>query len=660
MPKVYARFAPVPIGAGAVAQNGGLVVAGTSIGAWATARSDIAHSGGVRGAEFTVWFEGDSWHAFIGVLQPSARLDNYIGADAAGVGWYLGQGTIYVGGAVVASGLPLVAPGDVAGVLVRLDGGAPAIEFYKGSTLVHSRPLPAGGPWHFGASLQAAAGGVVHCAVNAGQWQGISPAVRQGGWPAPAAAPLTLRLSDVDYLSAPSDTPPHARYEGVVDAASLVTLAEIGFWPWGDELPTQSSVAQLQVIDAGGVIDPLLQQDLTGWPVAISLGDTEGTRAGASDVARFALDYIEVQDDGAKLLHLRDAHDDLDEDLTRGVFLPSVPSLSWRVQPVVVGAVASVPALPANSDGSVAFLADAPLAEVSVVLDRGDVMEPGTWSLTPDRQQLLLTQAPVGPIVVDASSIGTGMQPATLEQALREIFRRIGKTAWSSSDAAAIDAATGYAGIGYYAGDPISVRQALAAILPSYGAWYWQDAAGVLRFTRVVDPSAVPDAQLAFDLATADFGDALQAYPDEAPHLSRRMAYQLNARPLAASELVSDLVDVPAWRREELMGHWRGLAYSAQPLAPRYAHADRTDPLVSCFWRQQDAQAEIDRVCAMYAVARQRFVVTVLDWAGPLPQPGQVGRITYDRYGLAGGKKVLVRRVESNPAIGAVELTVWG
>ena len=42
------------------------------------------------------------------------------------------------------------------------------------------------------------------------------------------------------------------------------------------------------------------------------------------------------------------------------------------------------------------------------------------------------------------------------------------------------------------------------------------------------------------------------------------------------------------------------------------------------------------------------------------PQPGQVGRIAYGRYGLQAGKQVLVRRVERNPATGDVVLTVWG
>src|SRR5690606_37620305 len=212
-----------------------------------------------------------------------------------------------------------------------------------------------------------------------------------------------------------------------------------------------------------GVLDSLAAQDVAGVPVAVRLA-VGGVPV---DVARFALDRIETLDDGRKALHLRDAHDDLDEPANPGQFLPAISALAWRTQPMVIGAVASIPYLGANSDGSVGWLADAPLAHVSAVLDRGDPMGPGTWTLASDGQQILVEQPPVGPVVVDASSIGPGMQPASLQEALHELFDRIGKAAWSSADAAAIDTATGYAGIGFYAGDRVTVREALAAILPS-------------------------------------------------------------------------------------------------------------------------------------------------------------------------------------------------
>jgi len=655
----YARFASLPIGPLLVAGDGGLTLTTDTDGANLdrTAISDVAHAAGTHGAEFTFWGDADLLAA-VGLVQPAASLSAMVGGAALGVGWRLATGEVFAGGAVVASGLPAVAKGGTVGVRVLLDGANPVVEFYLGGTLAHAASLPSDAAWHFAASLGAPEAATLFAAVNAGQWQGLTPAVLGGGWQPAQVTLATVRLSDRDYLSAPTDTPANARFEGVIATAGLTTVAELAFWPWGGDV-AQGAAAQLQVLDADGALDHLTTQGVAGAPVSVRLGDVDGSVAAAAAVARFAVDRVEVHDDGNKTIHLRDAHDDLDEPLARGVFLPAVPALAWKTQPAVIGAVASVPLLGANSDGSVGWLADAPLASVAAVLDRGDPMEPGTWSLADDGQQILLEQPPVGPVVADVSSVGPAQQPATLQQALYELFRRIGKAAWSSADVAAIDAATGYAGIGYYAGDPVPVRQALSAILPTYGAGWWQDADGVLRFGRVVDPDTV--GVLAFDLVAADLAADLVAIPDEAPGLSRRMAYQPNARVLSAGDLVTDLVDVPVWRRNELTAPWRGQVYSAKPLAPRYRHADSAPPLVSCFWRAPDAQAEIDRVCGLYARARQFFELRLHGaWDLLDVMPGQIGRLTYPRYGLQAGRKLLVRRVQRNPATGEVALILWG
>jgi len=640
----YARFAASPIGPLLLASDGGLTLTTDTDGAdlQRTAVGTVAQTAGTHGAEFTFWGDADL-QAVIGVVQSGASLSKMVGGDAAGIGWRLDTGRVYVGNSIVASGLAAVAKGDTVGVRLLLDSGK--VEFYKGDVLVHSRAIAPGHAWRFAASLAAPEAATLWAAVNAGQWQAAGPAGAAGWSPAPAVVPVA-RLADREHLD-----DQHRRWEGVIDTGGISTVAALGFWPWGGGEPIQGTAAQLTVQDVG-VLDSLAAQDVAGVPVAVRLA-VGGVPV---DVARFALDRIETLDDGRKALHLRDAHDDLDEPANPGQFLPAISALAWRTQPMVIGAVASIPYLGANSDGSVGWLADAPLAHVSAVLDRGDPMEPGTWSLASDGQQILVEQPPVGPVVVDASSIGPGMQPASLQEALHELFDRIGKAAWSSADAAAIDTATGYAGIGFYAGDRVTVREALAAILPSYGAWWWQDADGTLRFARVVDPETVAPA---FELDGAELADDLVRIPDEAPNLSRRMAYQPNARVLGAGELVTDLVDVPVWRRNELTSPWRGQAYSGVALSPRYAHADSNPPLVSVFWRPQDAQAEINRVCSLYAQARAFYQVRLID-LDLAPKPGQVCRLTYPRYGLEAGRRVLVRSVERNPVTGEVAMTLWG
>jgi len=659
MPQAYARFAAAPIGPAMAARDGGQTVVTTAdgINGSRNARSDVGHSTGVRGAEFTLWGDAAVF-GDIGVVPAGAAYNSAVGN--AGVAWALHDGQVWVNGVQVAAGLPAIAKGDIVGVAIDLVSATPTIAFYKGATLVHARNLPAGTTWHFAVSIAPPTAGGLVCAVNAGQWPAAGPAAA-AGWPAVAAASASARLADWDFLSAAGDAPAHARYEGLL-LSGVTTAAEIGFWPWSGDPPTRGGSATADIVDPDGLLDSMALEDLRGTPVAIRLADRGGSVAGAVTVGRYVVERIELQSDSSKKLMLSDAHDDLDQSLARGVFLGNLPALAWTPQPVVIGAVASVPALPANSDGTVLYMADAPLAHVATVMDRGDIMEAGTYTVTPDAQQLAMTSPPVGPVVCDVSSIGAGMQPATLLQFLQGVFGRVRKSAWSSADASAIDTATGYAGIGYYtreSGEGGWARAALARALPSWGAWWWQDDDGVLRFSRIIAPDTY-GGTLAFDLTRADLESDLICTPDLAPGLTRRMAYRPNAQALGAGELVTDMIDLPQPRRDELMGLWRGQVYGGGPLPRRYQHADSAEPIVSLFWRAQDAQAEIDRVVAMYGTPRFTMVLRLKGGSDFNPKPGQVGRITHPRYGLAGGKKVLVRSRLRNPANGDTTLILWG
>lgn len=471
---------------------------------------------------------------------------------------------------------------------------------------------------------------------------------------------MTLRLADHDYLSASSDALANTRFEGLIDPSGVTTITQLGFWPWADGA-AQAGVAQVRLLDAAGTLDAAALSDLSGQAVALQQVDLDGGLAAAVPVARYVADRLVVEGDGRKTLILLDAHDALDKIINPGVFEDGVAGLAGQTQPMSIGAVFNAPVLLTGSDGSVGWLADAPQA-VAVLRDRADPMEAGTWSMDSYQQQVLLTSPPLGPMTSNLSSIAVvdGQPiPATLEQALREVTRRADITSWSSADAAAIDAATGYAGIGYYAGQPVTARTALAAMLATYGAWYWQDATGVLRIARIVDPNSLP---VALELNGGELVDDVNCTTDTAPGLTTRMAYQRNARQMRESEYVTDLVDVPPAIRAQLSAPQGGIATAAMAwaLPSEYRHALDAEPFPGLFWHHADAQSEIDRVVGLYLTVRRNWIVQLRGVPGLAPQPGQCCLLTYPRYGLAAGRKLLVRRVERNPATGDLKLTLWG
>ncbi|MCU1123525.1 hypothetical protein ABK045_20155 [Stenotrophomonas pavanii] len=655
MADTFGRFAALPIGPLLAARDGGLTLATTDAADLnRMARSDVSQSAGTVGVEFALWGE-DDLVAVVGLVNEGASLAGYPGADNNGLGWNLATGWVMRNGAPLTTGLPAVAKGDMVGVEVVI-GDTSRVRLYLNGTMVLQRDVVLPGPLFFAASLAATEAGGLCMAVNGGQWAARSAAAA-AGWPAEVVAAGHARIADVDWLSAPGDTPANARYEGLL-AEGVSLVSEISFWAWGGDSITQTAAATCMVHDAAGQLDALALAGASGLAVSLRSVDAGDMLADSAPLFRFSLDSIEINDDGTKTLNFRDAHDYLDGTINRGVFLPNIETLAWKPQPVVIGAVASVPAAGANSDATAMFVADGALF-VDLVMDRGDPMEPGTFTLSPDGQQLIMKSPPVTPVVADVSSVGAGQQPATLQVAVQDVMNRLAKSAWSASDCAAIDVASGYAGIGYYAGNAITGRDALNAILPSYGAAAYQDPDGVLRFARVVAPEDYT-SQLAFVLDGDELAEDLLCVPDEAPNLTRRMAYRPNAQALADADLVTDVVDVPQWRRDELTALYRAQVYGAGPLHPSYRRADAADPVIALFWNKEDAQQEIDRVVGIYRQQRFFYQLTVRGDQSLAPMPGQVGHITYSRYGLAAGKQVLVRRVERNPATGDVVLTVWG
>jgi len=645
--KTFARFAATPIGPGLAARDGGLTL--TTLGQVNTvraARSDITNTTGACGVEFVTWGD-DVQGAIVGVCTASAPLNSTLGYNNSSIGWNLAAGTIKRGNTTLKSGLAAVGKQQIVGI--ALNRATNKIQCYIGKNKVWEGNLPLTGALHFAASLASTQAGGLVLAVNAGQWIPASPAAATG-WAQAAPASIAARIAERDYLNSA-----HARYEGLL-VDGLAVIESLGFWPWTDAVPT-SAAAQATVLDADGRLDALVMNDAIGAQVLLRrLARTTNTITSAG---RWRLDAVDVIDDHRRKLTLANPHDALDQPINRSVFLPNLPALAFKPIPVVIGAVASVPALSASSDGTVRFIADAAV-HVGEVMDRGDIIEPGTFSTSPDNQQLLMHSPPVGPVVCDASSIGLSNgepQPATLQQALSDLFARVGFTAWSSSDAAAIDAATGYAGIGYYASESTTARTVLNAILASYGAWYYRDNDGVLRFVRIIAPeSATPT----FEINVADLVGDLVRVTDKAPHLTRRMAYRPNAQALGASDLVTDIEDVPQARRDQLTSLWRGQVYATGPLPPRYAHADSAEPFISTLWRQQDAQLEAERVIAMYAKERATYQIALDGSLNPVPTPGQIGLLRYPKYGLNPGLPVIVRRIERREGSADIRLALWG
>lgn len=250
------------------------------------------------------------------------------------------------------------------------------------------------------------------------------------------------------------------------------------------------------------------------------------------------------------------------------------------------------------------------------------------------------------------------LQPIKLRDYVQAILDKH-KTgiAWSSDDATAIDADSGYAGIGVYLAGGETIAQALDAALASYTACKWCDGSGTMRFTRLVDPAAetavgtIDENMMLSDLLPEQ---------DTAPALSTRMGARRNWQKFADGDLVAPSTNFPPPVRQYLMADYQQVMTSAQTIAPAYVHARYAEPAPSAFDVAADAQTEIDRIAAIYATQRWFYSVEVALELLPDIDLGQVRQLTYPLYGLAQGKNVMIVEYQPDLLNHTAQLTLWG
>lgn len=246
----------------------------------------------------------------------------------------------------------------------------------------------------------------------------------------------------------------------------------------------------------------------------------------------------------------------------------------------------------------------------------------------------------------------------TLTDFMREILEVRGgftPAQWSSSDTEAIDAATGYDGIGYFANEPTTIRSAIEAALSSYCACAWMDDDGVLRFTRLVKPeNEVAEGEI----TEADMLTEPTVTIDYAPKLSTQMRFRKNWTVLTAEDFVTDYVTVPMSVRSALSSEYQGIAVSAEPLAGTYSAAVNAEPSEVLLDVAADAQAEVDHICDYYSTLRKFYTFTVSAELGI--ELGQIWTLTYPRHGLENGKNLLVSSLSRRLGEETVKVTLRG
>lgn len=265
---------------------------------------------------------------------------------------------------------------------------------------------------------------------------------------------------------------------------------------------------------------------------------------------------------------------------------------------------------------------------------------------------LTLGVFPDGRVTADVrGGLDAGVPPvplATAAQLIQHIAARVGVT---SVDAAAFVTLAVQApqALGLYVSERANAIDVLDQIAASVGAWWGFDGLG--RLTAAVSRVGVPALALTAD-DVGEFGVSLESV--DTPSWRRRAGYRRNY----SVQTDGLFAAVPEDVRQRLGREWdiaEAASPSTQALHPLALDPEIEDTLLS---DGAQARAESARRLSMFGLPAKRLRVTAFSRAWTL-RPGDTVRLTHPRFGLAGGRDLLVLAVQRRVSSRETVLTLW-
>jgi hypothetical protein len=453
----------------------------------------------------------------------------------------------------------------------------------------------------------------------------------------------------------------------------------------------ESTVGAGEIILANpdGGLDGLLDYGLDGRPVRISTIPNES--AAASSAARWATataQQVEVSWNRVTI-RLRDRLEMLRVPLQSTVYAGTTTSgglnsaegqpedLRDRPKPLLYGEVYNVPAVLANAFDLIYQLHDGALASIDAVYDAGvpllfsanyasitalrtATIQGGNYATCLSAGLFRIGASPFGAITADATE-GATAADRTAAQVARRIITRSALTT-GDLDLASFTALDGdnSAPVGIWFPDPVTALEASNTVLSSVGGWLLPNRLGVFEVGRLEAPAA-PVASTFTEDEVLERGGGIEriASGDRGagvPVWRVTVRYRRHYAVQGATEVAGCVASA---RRAELAQEWRSV--KAENSAVKTKHLLATELSVdTCLADSADAQAEAERLLALYSVRRDRLIVPVDTDLAAAVDLGRTVSIQVGRWGYSGGRLMTVLGLAEQAAAGVSEIEVWG
>ena len=274
----------------------------------------------------------------VGICTAAAAANKYVGEDAHGFAYCLGDGKVYNNGAAVDTFATTPLGKNIQWVFDP--AGASATIKVEGIP-IGTVAITAGQAWYYAATVS---GDVGQFAVEANPGDTPMPfPTGDLGWWEPSGTIAPILASTEPYISAPDDAVPHEKYDGVIDRSQNPIAISVGirYWMMGQSAPAElgsGGLVQVQFNDPLGRYTRLRDPNAKNKLVPLVRVPVGAAIAMAEPIYVGVLDHAELATPQTWNVYLRDKMSLLSVPLKRELFPPTAdPSVAGKLRPSLIG-----------------------------------------------------------------------------------------------------------------------------------------------------------------------------------------------------------------------------------------------------------------------------------------------------------------------------------
>lgn len=476
------------------------------------------------------------------------------------------------------------------------------------------------------------------------------------------------------FVTEPDDTPSNQEYESrllvpLVFSQSLYSDGQVS----GESIPGYGAIT---IVNADGALDSFINYAVDGRRCVVKLGRPEFTFSDFGVVFDGTMESIEFSNTTVEV-KVRDLQHVLSVPLQQTVYSGSggwngTAELTGRVVPHCYGRVRNAEPVLVDAPNLRYQIHYRAVSQIDSVRDKGvsltnfgdyaslalldaAAIPAGDYATCLAQGCFKLGSSPVGQVTFDAVGDSVGGATSDTSTLVKRIAQDVGLL--TGFDTASFTALTtlNNAVNGIYEAEQITISEALTKLVNSIGAFYTFDRAGQMTVGRIDTPAGTPSA-----IFTKQEILSFVRKPTVTPNWRIKLGYKPNLRNLSQNELASSFLPggINASQNSSLTDEFRYVI--SEDSAVKTVHLLAVDQeILTTLDDSTEAQAESDRLLAMFKVSRDVYTVKVK--TQPLSRKlGEIIQLVHSRYGLSNGKLFTIVGLVEDYVSSTVEMEVWG